>query len=206
MTVSNNVNRARRRMITGASVVVGAFATGAVAVPFLGAWLPSEKAKAIGAPVEIDFSKLPKGAQQRALWRGKAIYVIHMTEEMQQIDKEIQKKGLLLDPESKNPGSPLPPQLEKSGKRFERPDVMVMIGVCTHLGCAPLMQNAEQGQSHTVGWLGGFFCPCHGSKFDYTGRVYKGVPAPLNLHIPPYYFKTDTVVRVGEVKGTEGGA
>lgn len=206
MTVSNNVNRARRRMITGASCVIGAAATVGVAWPFLAYWQPSEKAKSIGAPIDIDFAKLPEGAQQRALWRGKAIYVIRMTQAMRDSIQETADKGLLLDPDSTSTESPLPEQLQGSSKRWVRDDVMVFVGVCTHLGCAPLMQNTEQGQSHTVGWLGGFFCPCHGSKFDYTGRVYKGVPAPINLHIPPYFFKDETVVRVGESGNTQGAA
>lgn len=206
MTVSNNVNRARRQMITGASCVVGAAATIGVAWPFVASWQPSEKAKSIGAPIDIDFTKLPEGAQQRALWRGKAIYVIRMTQAMRDSAAETATKGLLLDPDSTNKDSALPEQLAGGTARWLRDDIMVMVGVCTHLGCAPLMQGVEKGQSHTPGWLGGFFCPCHGSKFDYTGRVYTGVPAPVNLHIPPYFFKTETVVRVGEVGNQEGAA
>lgn len=196
MTVPNKVNRARRRMIVGASSAIGGVAVAGIAVPFLGAWMPSEKAKSIGAPIEMDISKLPSGAQQRAVWRGKAIYVIRMTEAMTKTLSELAEKGWLRDPESKE--CMMPGAMREKHVRQLRPDVVVLIGVCTHLGCAPLLQGAEKGQSHTPGWLGGFFCPCHGSKFDYTGRVFKGVPAPINLAIPPYYFKSDNLVVVGE--------
>lgn len=196
MTVPQNVNRARRRMLIGASTAVGGVAVAGVAVPFLGSWMPSEKAKSIGAPIEMDISKLPKGAQQRAVWRGKAIYVVSMTDEMRATLTEIAAKDWLRDPDSLE--SVLPEQMREKDTRQLRDDIVVLIGVCTHLGCAPLLQGAEKGQSHTPGWLGGFFCPCHGSKFDYSGRVFKGVPAPINLAIPPYYFKSDTQVVVGE--------
>lgn len=196
MTVPNNVNRARRRMIVGASSAMGAVAVTGVAIPFLGSWLPSEKAKSIGAPIEMDIAKLPAGAQQRAVWRGKAIYVVRMTEEMRQTLTAIADKGWLRDPESLE--GDMPEVMREKKERQLRDDIVVLIGVCTHLGCAPLLQGAEKGQSHTPGWLGGFFCPCHGSKFDYSGRVFNGVPAPLNLAIPPYMFKTDNVIIVGQ--------
>lgn len=196
MTVTHNVNRARRRMIVGASTAIGGVAVAGIAVPFLGSWMPSEKAKSIGAPIEMDISKLPKGAQQRAVWRGKAIYALRMTDEMTKTLTEIADKGLLRDPESKE--SVIPDTLREKQARQLRDDVVVLVGVCTHLGCAPILQGSEKGQTHTPGWLGGFFCPCHGSKFDYSGRVYKAVPAPTNLDIPPYYFKSDNLIVVGE--------
>lgn len=196
MTVTHNVNRARRRMIVGASTAIGGVAVAGIAVPFLGSWMPSEKAKSIGAPIEMDISKLPKGAQQRAVWRGKAIYALRMTDEMTTTLTEIADKGLLRDPESKE--SVIPDTLREKQARQLRDDVVVLVGVCTHLGCAPILQGSEKGQTHTPGWLGGFFCPCHGSKFDYSGRVYKAVPAPTNLDIPPYYFKSDNLIVVGE--------
>lgn len=196
MTVPNNINRARRRMIVGASSVMGGVAVAGVAVPFLGSWLPSEKAKSIGAPIEMDISKLPAGAQQRAVWRGKAIYVVRMTDAMRQTLVETAEKGWLRDPDSVE--GDMPEAMRAKKERQLRDDVVVLIGVCTHLGCAPLLQGSEKGQSHTPGWLGGFFCPCHGSKFDYSGRVFNGVPAPINLAIPPYMFKTDNLVIVGQ--------
>lgn len=196
MTVPNNINRARRRIIVGASSAMGAVAVAGVAVPFLGSWLPSEKAKSIGAPIEMDIAKLPAGAQQRAVWRGKAIYVIRMTDEMRQTLTEIAEKGWLRDPESVE--GDMPDSMREKQERQLREDIVVLIGVCTHLGCAPLLQGAEKGQSHTPGWLGGFFCPCHGSKFDYSGRVFNGVPAPINLAIPPYMFKSDNLIVVGQ--------
>lgn len=196
MTVPQNVNRARRRMLVGASTAVGGVAVAGVAVPFLGSWMPSEKAKSIGAPIEMDISKLPEGAQQRAVWRGKAIYVVRMTEEMKATLTAIADKDWLRDPKSIE--GEMPDAMREKDTRQLRPDIVVLIGVCTHLGCAPLLEGSEKGQSHTPGWLGGFFCPCHGSKFDYSGRVFKAVPAPTNLTIPPYYFKSDNQVVVGE--------
>lgn len=196
MTVPQNINRARRRMLVVTSSAVGGVAVAGVAVPFLGSWLPSEKAKSIGAPIEMNISKLPAGAQQRAVWRGKAIYALRMTDAMTKTLSEIADKGWLRDPDSVE--GAMPPAMREKHERQLRPDVVVLIGVCTHLGCAPLLQGAEKGQSHTPGWLGGFFCPCHGSKFDYSGRVFKGVPAPINLAIPPYMFKSDDVIIVGQ--------
>ncbi|MGY0399172.1 MAG: ubiquinol-cytochrome c reductase iron-sulfur subunit [Ostreibacterium sp.] len=198
MTVSKNVNRARRRIIVGASTAVGGVAVVGIMVPYLGAWMPSEKAKSIGAPIEMEISKLPEGAQQRAVWRGKAIYVIRMTEAMAKTLDEIADKGWLRDPDSKE--SDLPVEMSEKHTRELRPGIVVLIGVCTHLGCAPLLEGAEKGQTHIPGWLGGFFCPCHGSKYDYTGRVFKDVPAPLNLAIPPYYFKSDSLIVIGEMQ------
>lgn len=196
MTVPQNINRARRRMLVVTSSAVGGVAVAGVAVPFLGSWLPSEKAKSIGAPIEMNISKLPAGAQQRAVWRGKAIYALRMTDAMTKTLSEIADKGWLRDPDSVE--GAMPQAMREKHERQLRPDVVVLIGVCTHLGCAPLLQGAEKGQSHTPGWLGGFFCPCHGSKFDYSGRVFKGVPAPINLAIPPYMFKSDDVIIVGQ--------
>lgn len=196
MTVPNNVNRARRRMLVAGASAVGGVAVVGVATPFLGSWMPSEKAKSIGAPIEMDISKLPAGAQQRAVWRGKAIYVVRMTDAMKQTLPEIADKGWLRDPESLD--CVMPEAMREKQTRQLNPDIVVLIGVCTHLGCAPLLQGAEKGQSHTPGWLGGFFCPCHGSKFDYSGRVFNAVPAPINLAIPPYLFKTDNLVVIGE--------
>ncbi|MPV86695.1 ubiquinol-cytochrome c reductase iron-sulfur subunit [Ostreibacterium oceani] len=196
MKNSEKVNHARRKTLVIASSALGGVAVAGVATPFLGSWMPSEKAKSVGAPIEMDISKLPPGAQQRAVWRGKAIYVLRMTEPMLKAVKETESSGLLLDPNSE--ASDLPETLKSEQSRQLRDDIMVLIGVCTHLGCAPTLQGVDKGQSHTPGWLGGFFCACHGSKYDYAGRVYRGVPAPKNLPIPPYRFENDGLIVIGE--------
>ena len=170
-------NPARRKMLVAATTGATAVGAGFLAVPFLKSWLPSERAKAVGAPVEVDITKLEAGAMP-------------------------QVGGDLRDPESKES---LQPEYAQNEWRSERKDVLVMLGICTHLGCAPKLQSRAEGREvrGDATWEGGFFCPCHGSKFDYAGRVYKGVPAPTNLSIPPYNFKKDNLVVVGA--SSEGG-
>ncbi|UJF24564.1 ubiquinol-cytochrome c reductase iron-sulfur subunit [Suttonella sp. R2A3] len=197
----NPDNPGRRKMLIAASTGVSAVGAAFVAVPFLSSWLPSERAKAIGAPVAVDITKLKPGAMQTTLWQGKVVFVLRRTEEM--LGTLSQLDDVLRDP---NSDESLQPEFAKNEARAQRDDVMVMLGICTHLGCAPLLQTAEEGRSARgdSAWLGGFFCPCHGSKFDYAGRVYKGVPAPTNLVVPPYQFDGENVVVVGAE--SEGGA
>ncbi len=200
MTSQNNkVDAGRRKMLVGASAVVGAVGSGLFALPLLGSWVPSEKAKAVGAPIEMDITKLEKGKQLKALWRGKVIYILRMTVDMQKTLTEVEKQGVLLDAKSEK--GELPKSLAGGkGKRQLRDDIMVLIGVCTHLGCAPIQQDATSvsGKKRHKDWLGGFYCSCHGSDFDYSGRVFKGVPAPTNLAIPPHKFLSDDLVIIGE--------
>lgn len=191
---NDGVNTGRRRFLTAATSVVGAAGAVGVAVPFLGSWNPSAKAKAAGAPVKIDISKLQPGSMVVEEWRGKPVYIVHRTpEELANLPK---LNDLVADPDSKVPQQP--PYITGIDRSI-RPEIMVLIGLCTHLGCAPKFRP-EVGAADLGGadWLGGFFCPCHGSKFDLSGRVYKAVPAPTNLEVPPYRFETDSVIVIGE--------
>lgn len=188
-------NPGRRKMLIASASAVSAVGAAYVAVPFLSSWLPSERAKAVGAPVVVDISKLAAGALQTVLWQGKVVYILRRTPEMVESLSEVTNS--LRDPDSLES---VQPEYATNSYRSVREDVMVMLGVCTHLGCAPMLQSKEQGREARgdMSWVGGFFCPCHGSSFDYAGRVFKGVPAPLNLPIPPYHFSSDDVVVVGE--------
>lgn len=191
-------NPGRRKMLVAVTTGVSAIGAGFLAVPFLRTWLPSERAKAVGAPVEVDITKLEAGAMQTVLWQGKVVYLLRRTDSM--LNSLNLVTDMLRDPQSKES---IQPAFADNQWRSERKDMMVMLGVCTHLGCAPKLQSKEEGRSvrGDSTWEGGFFCPCHGSKFDYAGRVFKGVPAPTNLVIPPYSFKSDNVVVVGTNNG-----
>lgn len=190
---NDGVNTTRRRFLTAATSVVGAAGVVGVAVPFVGSWNPSAKAKAAGAPVKFDVSKLEPGEMKVVEWRGKPVYVVRRTEQ-QLAELEIQNDRLK-DPQSEISGQPA---YIKDIDRAIRPEFMVMVGLCTHLGCAPAYRP-EVGAADLGGkdWVGGFFCPCHGSKFDLSGRVFKGVPAPSNLVVPPYSYESDNVIVIG---------
>ena len=192
-----SVDKKKRRFLTAATSVVGAVGAGFVAVPFLKSWNPSEKAKAAGAPVEADIGKLEPGQMMRVKWRGKPVWIVHRTE------KNLKDMEGLVDTLA-DPGSEQPQQPEycKNSHRSRKPEYLVAVGICTHLGCSPTYRPEVAPQDLGTDWVGGFFCPCHGSRFDLAGRVYSGVPAPTNLVIPPYYFLTDTTILVGE----DGGA
>jgi ubiquinol-cytochrome c reductase iron-sulfur subunit len=187
------VDEKRRRFLTVATSAVGAAGAVAIAVPFLGSWNPSAKAKAAGAPVKADISKIEPGQMVVVEWRGKPVYVVRRTPEMlANLDKI---DGLLKDPDSAISKQPA----YISGKdRSIRPELLVVEGLCTHLGCAPKFRP-EVGAADLGGdnWVGGFFCPCHGSKFDLAGRVYSGVPASTNLVVPPYSFESQAVLVIG---------
>jgi ubiquinol-cytochrome c reductase iron-sulfur subunit len=187
----DDVDVGRRRFLTTATTVIGGVGAAYVALPFLSSWQPSEKAVAAGAPQDADISKLEPGAQMRIEWQGKPVFVLRRTKEML---AELPKlNDLLRDPESKVASQQ--PLYATNIARSIKPEYLVVVGICTHLGCVPLFKP-EVG---AVGpeWQGGFFCPCHGSKYDLAGRVYKGVPAPMNLEVPPYQYLSETVVRVG---------
>jgi ubiquinol-cytochrome c reductase iron-sulfur subunit len=171
------------------------------AVPFLASWKPSARAQALGAPVEADISKLEPGAIVKVNWRGQAIYIVHRTSEMVATLTSPEVIANLRDPDSEavDPGSqkPLQPAYAKNATRSLKPQYLVLVGVCTHLGCAPLNRFVPNDPELGASWPGGFYCPCHGSKFDLAGRVFKDVPAPTNLKVPPYRFVTDNVVQIG---------
>jgi len=188
---SDDMDPSRRRFLTAATAVVGGVGLGLAAVPFIGSWLPSSKAQALGAPVEVDLSKIEEGQKITVAWRGQPIFIVHRTE------KEVSELASL-DPDLRDPNSEIPQQPDyiKEPYRSIKPEYMVLIGICTHLGCVPLFRPTPGSMGPA--WLGGFFCPCHGSKFDLAGRVYKGVPAPTNLVVPDYKYVSDTVMIIGE--------
>ena len=165
-----------------------------MATPLLASWFPSEKAKAAGAAVEVDISKVEAGQMLTAEWRGKPIFIMRRTE--QQLKDLPSLDSQLTDPKSEVEQQP---EYCKNPSRAIKPEIWVAIGICTHLGCSPT-HRPDVGAADLGGsaWKGGFFCPCHGSKFDLAGRVYKGVPAPSNLVIPPYKYLNDDVILVGE--------
>jgi len=183
----------RRRFLTAATSVVGVGGVAGVAVPFLGSWNPSEKAKAAGAPVRADIGGIEPGQMAVIEWRGKPVYVLRRTAE--QVSDLATLNGDLKDPLSE--ASAQPAYISGEARALNE-ELLVIVGLCTHLGCAPKFRP-EVGAADMGGdeWLGGFFCPCHGSKFDLAGRVYKGVPASANLEVPPYSFEGENVLVIG---------
>ena len=189
----NGVDVKRRRFITMTSSGIGAVGVAVAAVPFVASMSPSERAKAAGAPVEVDVSKLEPGQMVRVEWRGKPVFILNRTQEMEQGLGKL--TPVLKDPDSVDPQQP---EYAQNETRSLKPDLLVMVGLCTHLGCAPV-NNFEVGAVSGLGddWLGGFYCPCHGSKFDLAGRVYSGVPAQENMVIPPYSYLDETRIIIG---------
>jgi ubiquinol-cytochrome c reductase iron-sulfur subunit len=192
MSEQIKLNKTRRNLVVATSVVGGAAGVGA-AVPFVGSMLPSERAKAAGAPVEVDLSKIAPGELAVIEWRGKPVWVIRRTKEMLESLKAVTPR--LTDPGSK---SSKQPKYAENEFRSVKPELMVMEGVCTHLGCSPQLKAADAKAEMGGDWAGGFYCPCHGSKFDYAGRVFRGAPAPTNLEVPPYTFVSDGTLVIGE--------
>jgi len=191
---SDGVNSTRRKFLTAATSAVGVAGVVGVAVPFVGSWNPSAKAKAAGAPVKFDFSKLEPGQMAVPEWRGKPVYVVNRTETQLAALPGLNDK--LKDPDSENLEQQ-PPYITGVDRSL-KPNLLVVVGLCTHLGCAP-KYVPEVGPASPMGdeWVGGFFCPCHGSKFDLSGRVFEGVPASANLLVPPYSFEDDNVLVIG---------
>lgn len=191
---SEGVNSGRRKILTAATSAVGVAGVVGVAVPFVGSWNPSAKAKAAGAPVKFDFGKLEPGQMTIVEWRGKPVYVLNRT--ATQLAALPGLDGQLKDPNSENLEQQ--PDYITGTDRSTKPDLLVVVGLCTHLGCAP-KYIPEVGVADLGGdkWVGGFFCPCHGSKFDLSGRVYDGVPASANLLVPPYSFEGENVLVIG---------
>jgi ubiquinol-cytochrome c reductase iron-sulfur subunit len=192
MNEQEKVDKTRRNLVVATSVVGGA-ASVAAAVPFVASMWPSERARAAGAPVEVDVSRIPPGELAVIEWRGKPVWVLRRTKEMIDSLKAVEPR--LSDPQSKASEQPKYAQNEY---RSRAPDVLVLVGVCTHLGCSPQEKPAEAKAEMGPDWMGGFYCPCHGSKFDFAGRVFKGSPAPLNLVVPPYELVSDTKLVIGE--------
>lgn len=196
---TDGIDTSRRRFLLASTSVVGAVGVVGLAVPFIDSMNPSARAQAAGAPVEVDVSKLQPGERMIVEWRSKPVWILRRTEQNMADLKTLNEK--LADPMSD--GSKQPEYAKNLYRsRDKNPEIAVLIGICTHLGCSPTfrpeMAPADLGKE----WKGGFFCPCHGSKFDLAGRVYSGVPAPTNLVIPPYKYLSDSVILVGE----DGGA
>ena len=186
------MNPGRRRLIVITAAAGGACGV-AAALPFAATMLPSERAKALGAPVEADIGALAPGEMQVVEWRGKPVWIIRRTKEM--LDSITKGDGIVADPQSKVPQQP---EYAKNAFRAIKDEYDVLVGVCTHLGCSPQLKPGEAKAEMGADWNGGFYCPCHGSKFDFAGRVYKGAPAPINLEVPKYAFLSDTRIVIGE--------
>ena len=188
------VNTGRRRFLTATTAVVGGVGAIFAAVPFIKAWKPSARAQLAGAPVSVDVSQLQPGQRLTVQWRGQPVWLIRRTE--QQL-AELARLGdeQLRDPNSEN--ADMQPAYASNEFRSIRPELLVLVGICTHLGCVPLFRPELEPQPFDPEWKGGFFCPCHSSRFDMAGRVFEGVPAPNNLLVPPYHFEGDSTVVVG---------
>ncbi len=193
MAEYGSVDKKKRRFLIGATTVVGGIGAVAAAVPFAWSLVPSERAKAAGAPVEADISKLEPGQQIKVEWRGKVVWIINRTPAMLATLPKLDDR--VADPNSEVDHQP---PYAKNEDRSRKPEIFVAVGICTHLGCSPTYRPEVAPADLGPDWLGGFFCPCHQSKFDLAGRVFKGVPAPTNLIIPPYRFLSDTRVVIGE--------
>jgi ubiquinol-cytochrome c reductase iron-sulfur subunit len=183
----------KRRLIVAATGAAGGVATVAVAVPFVASMLPSERAKAAGAPVEVDISKLEPGQKVIVEWRGKPVWIVRRTKEMLETVKAQDQQ--VADPTSKRSKQPA---YAANEFRSLNPEFLVLVGICTHLGCSPVDRLLAQAEPFASDWKGGFYCPCHGSLFDLAGRVFKNKPAPDNLEVPPYKFVGDTRLVIGE--------
>jgi ubiquinol-cytochrome c reductase iron-sulfur subunit len=197
---ASSVNLQRRKILTGATGVVGATGATFLAVPFVSSWQPSEKAKAAGAPVNADVSQLQPGQMLTVSWRGKPVWVVRRTPEM--VNGLAPLEDGLRDPASE---SSIQPDYCKNQSRAINSEYLVVVGICTHLGCAPLYRPAIGSPDVGADWQGGFFCPCHGSRFDLAGRVFQSVPAPTNLEIPPHHYLSGSIIRIGE-EAHEGDA
>ncbi len=195
---TDNVDTGRRRFLVASTSVVAAVGAGFVAVPFLSSWMPSERAKNAGAPVEVDVSKLEAGRMMIVEWQSKPVWIVKRTEKTL-ADLTTLDPGLR-DPASENVDQQ--PDYAQNANRSIKPEILVLVGICTHLGCSPTFRPDIAAADLGADWLGGFFCPCHSSKFDLAGRVYQGVPAPTNLVVPPHKYLSDNVILVG----VDGGA
>lgn len=192
----DEANPGRRRFLTAATTVVGAVGAGFALVPFISSMQPSAKARAAGAPVRADISKLEPGQMIRVKWRGKPVWIVNRTEKMlndlPSLDAEVS------DPASNESEQP---DYAKNEYRSIKPEILILVGICTHLGCSPTYRPDVAPADLGADWKGGFFCPCHGSRFDIAGRVYSGVPAPTNLPVPPHRYLSDNEILIGDDGG-----
>jgi ubiquinol-cytochrome c reductase iron-sulfur subunit len=190
---NQGVNPGRRRFLTATTAVVGGAGAIAAAVPFIASWQPSARAELAGAPVTESIAKLEPGQRLTLTWRGQPVFVIRRTPEQIQVLPSLDAR--LRDPNSdvvdQQPG------YAKNPHRSVKPEYLVLVGLCTHLGCVPLFRPEVQAEPFDADWKGGFYCPCHNSRFDLAGRVFEGVPAPTNLRVPPYHFVDDNTLIIG---------
>ena len=189
------VDKGKRCFLVAATSVVGGVAAGAAAVPFIGSMLPSERAKAAGAPVEVDISTLAPGDKVTAEWRGQPVWVVRRTKEM--LETLPRLDSVVADPKSERKKDELTPKYARNEHRSIKPEYLVVVGICTHLGCAPVDKLKPGPEPFEANWEGGFYCPCHGSLFDLAGRVHKNMPAPDNLKIPPHKYLSDGRILIG---------
>jgi len=194
---TDTVDTGRRRFLVASTSVVSAVGAGFVAVPFLSSWMPSERAKNAGAPVEVDISKMQEGQRLVVEWQSKPVWIVKRSAktlaDLTQLDSN------LSDPASENVDQQ--PSYAQNPGRSINPEILVLVGICTHLGCSPTFRPELAPADLGKDWIGGFFCPCHSSKFDLAGRVYQGVPAPTNLVVPPHKYLSDNVIRIGDDEG-----
>lgn len=198
---NEGVNQGRRRFLTATTAVVGGVGVVAAAVPFIKSWEPSARAKSAGAPVMADIGKVESGQMVTFEWRGQPVWVVNRSKE--QLAALASQDPRLKDPKSDNADQQ--PDYAKNEYRSIKPEWLVLVGLCTHLGCVPDYFPELKPEPFDPNWKGGFYCPCHKSRYDMAGRVYDGVPAPANLRVPPYHFVTDTQIQIG-VDPTQGAA
>ncbi len=191
--VNGPVNTGRRRFLTATTAVVGAVGAGFAAVPFIKSWNPSTRAKLAGAPVTADITGLQEGQRLIMEWRGQPIWIVKRSKAMLEALPTLDAR--LRDPESKNTDQQ--PEYIKGEARSIKPEISVLVGLCTHLGCSPEMAAEIKPEPYDPDWKGGYFCPCHKSRFDMAGRVFQGVPAPTNLVVPPHHYENDTTIIIG---------
>ncbi|TWC32074.1 ubiquinol-cytochrome c reductase iron-sulfur subunit [Pseudomonas sp. SJZ079] len=190
---NDGVNAGRRRFLVAATSVVGAAGAVGAAVPFVGSWFPSAKAKAAGAAVKVNVSKVEPGQQMIAEWRGQPVFIVRRTEEI--LGNLTKHEAQLADFDSQ--ASDQPTYVDPKTRSI-KPEVLLLVGICTHLGCSPAFRPEVAPADLGAEWVGGYFCPCHGSRYDLAGRVYKAQPAPLNLPVPPHMYESDDVIVIGQ--------
>jgi ubiquinol-cytochrome c reductase iron-sulfur subunit len=195
-------NHGRRRFLTATTAVVGAVGAGFVAVPFIKSWNPSAKAKLAGAPITADISALAAGTRMVLEWRGQPIWIVKRTKQMLDVLPTLDSR--LRDPKSTNLDQQ--PEYAKNEFRSIKPEISVLVGLCTHLGCSPELVAEIKPEPFDPNWKGGYFCPCHKSRFDMAGRVFDGVPAPINLLVPPHHYENDTTIVIGVDPSNAKGA
>ena len=192
----DSINTGRRYFLIASTAALSGVGAVGAAIPFVKAWTPSAKARALGAPIRVDISKLRPGEILGPIpaWRGQPVFVVYRASES--VELLASDTADLADPDSEN--ADMQPDYARNAWRSRRPEIGVYVGLCTHLGCSPKYYGEVQPETFDPDWQGGFFCPCHGSRFDLAGRVVKAVPAPDNLPVPPYFYETDDVIVIGE--------